>query len=666
VKRSAARAFVLLGVLAIGAHVLLGPSDNAVYDAIGIASTATILGAVALFRPANRAGWLLLAGSMALFAAGDVAYAFQSDVYPNAADVFYLVGYVGWLAALGSLVRHERLGRDIGTVIDALVVVGCVGLALWSLFVDEQMDTSSLLAQSVSLAYPIGDLLLLAVLLYVLFQPARRTPAFWWLFAGVAVMPLADTAYVVPSIDDATYGIWMDVLWLASYIACVTAVLHPSRESLTIRSQRDHDARVTIRRVYVLGLAVLSVPVAAVVTELWRGFVDTTVVAAASIALVCAVTFRVALILRELYEVRDRLIESERRFRMVFERSPIGISVGRDGMMSETNPALQRLLGYTQEELARTHYAEVTHPDDRTLDLQMQLDAGTRNAFSVDKRYVAKDGRAVEAHVHIALDADDGLGISLVEDVTNRRALEEQLRQSQKMEAIGQLAGGVAHDFNNLMTAVLGYGDLVLARLDPDDPNRGKIEAICDAATRASDLTRQLLAFGRRQMLQTADVDLRGVVERMDGLLRRLIGEHIELVTVYGSEPVVVRADPVQIEQVVVNLAVNARDAMPEGGTLTIAALEDGADAILSVADTGTGMDEETQAHIFEPFFTTKPIGAGTGLGLSTVDGIVGQSGGTLELVSERGTGTLFTIRLPLHLPALALPEPEPVATLVD
>ena len=375
------------------------------------------------------------------------------------------------------------------------------------------------------------------------------------------------------------------------------------------------------------------------------------------------VVLRGGFLVRDLERMRRKVEQSERRFRMVFERAPIGISIGSNGMMSETNPALHRMLGYTSTELARMHYTDVTHPDDRDLQQQLELDAGSRDTFAIDKRYHRSDGSYIEAHVNVALDLEDGLGISLVEDVTGRRELEEQLRQAQKMDSIGKLAGGIAHDFNNLMTAVIGYSDLLLR--DAVDRDRDKVEAIRDSAVRASDLTRQLLAFSRRQVLQTQQIDLREVVERMDTLLKRLLGEDVRLQTVFGSEPVIVRADKTQLEQVVMNLAVNARDAMPGGGTLTVTVLTDGDAAVLSVVDDGVGMDEETQAQIFEPFFTTKPLAGASGLGLSTVHGIVGQSGGTVLVDSEPGHGTTFTIRLPAAGVAVLPAAPEH-ATLVD
>jgi two-component system cell cycle sensor histidine kinase/response regulator CckA len=362
--------------------------------------------------------------------------------------------------------------------------------------------------------------------------------------------------------------------------------------------------------------------------------------------------------------MRDRLVDSERRFRMIFERAPIGISVGRNGIMSETNPALHRMLGYTADEFARMHYTDVTHTDDRSLAMQLELDAGERDSFIIDKQYVHKDGNTLETRVHVSLDLDDGFGMSLIEDVTEQRALEEQLLQAQKMEAVGKLAGGIAHDFNNLMTAVIGYSELLL-RDEQDDIRTEKLEAIRDSAVRASDLTRQLLAFSRRQIMQTEEIDLRDVVRSMGGLLEQVIGEDIRLDQVLSAEPVIVRADRTQLEQVVMNLALNAREAMPDGGTLTVAVDNESNDAVLVVADNGSGMDAATRVRIFEPFFTTKALAEASGLGLSTVHGIVGQSGGTIEVESAVGRGTVFTTRLP-RVTGARLQDVEAPATLVD
>ena len=269
--------------------------------------------------------------------------------------------------------------------------------------------------------------------------------------------------------------------------------------------------------------------------------------------------------------------------------------------------------------------------------------------------YVAKNQlKGLMTKVHRALKE--------AEEREEKRWLEEQLRQAQKMESIGKLAGGIAHDFNNLLTAIIGYSELVLNQTRNDDPLRQHIEEIKKAGERAASLTKQLLAYSRKQVLQPRVLDLNAVIAELDKMLRRLIGADIELVTRLAPELGRVKIDPGQIEQIVINLAVNARDAMPQGGKLTIettnaqldeayarknVAVTPGQYVLLSVSDTGCGMDAQTQSHLFEPFFTTKELGKGTGLGLSMVYGIVKQSGGDIWVYSEIGRGTVFKIYLP-------------------
>jgi PAS domain S-box-containing protein len=267
------------------------------------------------------------------------------------------------------------------------------------------------------------------------------------------------------------------------------------------------------------------------------------------------------------------------------------------------------------------------------------------------------------------------LGIVVLSiDVTEGRKLEEQLRQAQKMEAVGRLAGSVAHDFNNLLSVIIGSSDMLLGDLKPVDPLRPEIEAIRKAGDRATDLTRQLLAFSRQQVLAPRVLDLNEVVEECEKMLRRLLGDDIELITRFARNLSKVRVDPGQVDQVVMNLAINARDAMPSGGKLTIETADvvldesyssehlgvtPGPYVMLALSDTGVGMDRETQLRIFEPFFTTKAIGKGTGLGLSTVFGIVKQSGGNIWVYSEPGGGTSFKLYFPRAGEADTDAEPE-------
>ncbi|MFN8458930.1 MAG: response regulator [Anaerolineae bacterium] len=312
--------------------------------------------------------------------------------------------------------------------------------------------------------------------------------------------------------------------------------------------------------------------------------------------------------------------------------------------------------------------------------MQLLKQLGTRSS---EWTHRTKDGRMIPVEV-VANYIEFGgraLNCAFVRDISERKAAEEakakleaQLRQAQKMESIGRLAGGVAHDFNNLLTVILGYSDLMQAQLPADDPLQDKVEQIQQAAERAESLTRQLLAFSRKQMLAPVVLDLNDLVENLRKMLGRLIGEDISLTTMLQAGLWSVKADPGQIEQVIMNLAVNARDAMPAGGRLILETHNvqenqserlGSPQVLLVVTDSGHGMDEATVARIFEPFFTTKEQGKGTGLGLATVYGIVKQSGGEITVESQPGQGTSFKIYLPAHEVTLAhsfSPRPQQVA----
>jgi two-component system, cell cycle sensor histidine kinase and response regulator CckA len=361
---------------------------------------------------------------------------------------------------------------------------------------------------------------------------------------------------------------------------------------------------------------------------------------------------------------QEGLRRSEINFRSLVTNAPYGICrCDSAGQVLHSNPALQSMLGYSAKELVGRHLGGLYADTHQWFQLADYLRAGEPfNGLIVE--WKRKDEVAIVVRVsgRAVSDGANGRVFELyAEDVTERRALEQQLRQSQKMEAVGRLAGGIAHDFNNLLMVMLGYSEFLLERLGPDPALRTPAQQIANAAQRASSLTRQLLAFSRKQMLAPKILNLNEVVTENLKMLTRMIGEDIDLVMVPGADLSAVRADVSQIEQVIMNLAVNARDAMPSGGKLTIetsnvalaedyarfhAPLKPGNYVMLAISDTGAGMDAETQSHIFEPFFTTKGM-KGTGLGLSTVYGIIKQSGGYIWVYSEPGKGTTFKIYLP-------------------
>ncbi len=374
---------------------------------------------------------------------------------------------------------------------------------------------------------------------------------------------------------------------------------------------------------------------------------------------------------RELREAKGRaaLRAAEASYETLVEHAPVGIyRSSLDGRFLSVNTALVRILGYDsaadmlQLDLARDVYADPAERQ-RLVDRDSYTD---REYDEVEATWKGKDGRLLTVQLSVRAVRNAARQVeyyeTFVRDVTEQRRLQQQLVQVQKMEAVGRLAGGIAHDFNNLLTVITSYSDLLLEDLGKDDPKRDDVQQVLKAADGAASLTRQLLAFSRQQVLAPRVVNLNAVVEGLQKILRRVIGEDVELAAALAPDLGAVKADVGQLEQVLMNLTVNARDAMPTGGKLTIEtanvehepeyALEREAAAVgrfvmLAVTDTGVGMDEGTKAKIFEPFFTTKEAGKGTGLGLATVYGIVNQSGGFIWVYSEPGNGTSFKIYLP-------------------
>ncbi len=395
----------------------------------------------------------------------------------------------------------------------------------------------------------------------------------------------------------------------------------------------------------------------------------------------------VSLDITERRRAQEALLANEQRLRTLFETvNLIVLGLDADGKVNYVNPYLLRLTGYTRDEALGSHWIERFVPKAQRAEMTTThrdlLERGVNAHHQNPILTKAGEERMISWH-NIVLRDPQGRPtgtLSIGEDITEHARLETQYRQAQKMEAVGRLAGGVAHDFNNLLTAIFGYADLLAEDLPSDHPGRADLAEIRTAATRAAALTRQLLAFSRQQVLQPVVLNLNDVVEGVEKMLHRLLGEDVELRASLAGDLGNVRADAGQIEQVIMNLAVNARDAMPTGGKLTIetanvdlaegyaathAPMLPGRFVMLAVSDTGIGMDDTTKARVFEPFFTTKEPGKGTGLGLATVYGIVKQSGGYIWLYAEPGKGAAFKIYLPrvdapLDAPVVA---PEPPGT---
>lgn len=374
-------------------------------------------------------------------------------------------------------------------------------------------------------------------------------------------------------------------------------------------------------------------------------------------------------IIRDISErkrAEQALRESELKYRLLVANASVGIVILQDGIAKFPNPRMLRMIGMTEEELLARPFLETIHAEDRAAadDRIFRRPPADEPVESDPFRVVNRDGEILWVQLtaaEISWEGRPGM-LCFLHDVSEQVALEAQFRQAQKLEAVGRLAGGVAHDFNNMLSVINGLSEVGLEMLPADDRIAGYLTEILAAGERAATLTRQLLAFSRKQVLAPEVLDVNTLVAGIETMLRRLIGEDIEFETVLPPDVWHIKADAGQIEQIIMNLASNARDAMPDGGQLTVetanvvlsdqhVATHVGASAgphvLLAVTDTGCGMDDETVSRVFEPFFTTKEAGKGTGLGLATVYGIVSQSGGSVDVYSEPGEGTRFELFFP-------------------
>jgi two-component system cell cycle sensor histidine kinase/response regulator CckA len=374
---------------------------------------------------------------------------------------------------------------------------------------------------------------------------------------------------------------------------------------------------------------------------------------------------------------RRRIVrDSDRRFRAIFDAAPVGIvQCGIDGRVLESNPAVERMLGRSREELRGVPFQEFIHPEDRDKDSRLfeELANGKREAYELELRYLGPDGAHGWIHLKESLvrgaDDEPQFTIAMAEDITERKRSEQRLREAQKMEAVGRLVGGVAHDFNNLLTGIMLYCDLLVAGLDPKSRLHHHAEEIRMAGEQGAALIQQLLAISRQQVIERRILCVNQTITSTRNLLSRLIGENVELRVQPSDKLENVKMDPAQAQQILFNLVLNARDAIAGEGSITVETRnctflpaqpalppQPIPGVMLAVTDTGCGMSAETRSHLFEPFFTTKAAGRGNGLGLATVYSIVKNGGGTIQVQSEPGQGTRFSVVLP------RIPRPQAAA----
>ncbi len=666
---------LVLGAIAVATFVLVGdgsPVRPPLYAAVAVFA-ATALAVSAVLAPTRaRIAWLLIAAGQVCWAVGDVIWTALDLTggapYPSVADVLYVVGYPLLVIGLGLLLWSGSRKVDWGDLVDVAIVTLASLLVLWPIVFQPLLDEGWSWATLTGLSYSVGDVLMLGLLAALFFHGERRSPVIWMTAASLVLVFVADVIYYVPTFGASLSAqTWSDSTWLAAYVLIAAAGIHPAERRIPKASATTESS--PLRRLRFVGMALLTMPTAFAVEHLvGTGSTDWRASVAINGAVAALVVLRLRILLTQVDGARLEAFTAKSRFETVFESAGLGISITENGRLKRTNPAFQRLIGYTGEELATMSIADVVHPDDFDSIVDPATIEGGHATF--ERRFVRKDGEIVHVHINLTFSSATRLAIAVIEDVTGRKELEDEMRQAQKMEAVGRLAGGIAHDFNNILTVVSGHTELLRDQLPPEA--EADVKTILDSVRRANDLTRQLLTFSRREEPETTVIEPADLFRDTEILVRNVIGGSVTLETKIEATSPSVLADPVQLSQVVLNLAVNARDAMPDGGTLTFTVddfrvecpheefpgVPTGDYCRVTVQDTGCGMDETTRGHVFEPFYTTKQVGKGTGLGLAITYGIVTQAGGYIFVDSEVGLGTRFQILLPAADSAPSLPQP--------
>ena len=674
----AAYAFLALGAGLIGVHFVLPANQlpQAVTSwIVGFLSFLVVVGGILLHRPERTIHLWLLAAGLGLLSLGDAIWSLYGYVlapldpsFSSVAEWVHLSGYAGIVAAFLFLVR-SRQRPNLSDLLDGLIVLSGGAVLIWFALMEPVASDGSMsvAGRVLSTAYPTADLLLLVALAQLVVTAGARGFAYRAILLGAAVLFVTDVLYGLETLDG-TYveGGWLDGGWMVAAILWGAAVLHPS-----IRGLHEHarlrGATLTWTRLGLLAGAALVTPFVIVLYH-EGGVLDTILIASAAAVTTLLIFVRMTMLFRDhgravvalrdvqaRREAEEMLTAANERFQsaaralecVIYEWIP-----DRDEI--RWSEGLAAAFGHPASlvDAPNSWFLDHVHPDDR-LAVSATLGHVRAGQTSGQSTYRFQAGDGSYRHVldrWIVRKNEDGSVAGVIGgmvDVTEGKELERQLRQAQKMEAVGRLAGGIAHDFNNLLLAIAGNAELLAGSPTLAADEQYEVAQILQATGRAAELTRQLLAFSRNQVDGPAAVELNEGVRAAESMLRRLLGSDIEVVTELGDGVGWVPCDALGVEQIVVNLAVNARDAMPAGGLLRISTWHDDDASVLIVEDTGAGMDPVTASRVFEPFFTTKEVGKGTGLGLATVYGIVERAGGSIDVASELSVGTSFRIRLP-------------------
>jgi PAS domain S-box-containing protein len=665
-----AAAFALVSSAGAGMQMGVG-------SILGLSGVVAVAAGIYIFNPQpSRPWWLLAAGQLA-FAAGDMATSASSTplaatTFPSIPEFFYLAAYPVATLGFALLVVRRPLGAGWTVLLDGGILTVGVALMVWVAFADPILNSSgvSRLDQTVQIAFLLCDVALIGVVSCLLLGSETGTPAVRLFALSVVAMLIGDglngsgtgwtTSTPVMLAGFAQYGLWG------------AAALHPSMaRPAQLNVDRSH--RMTPLRLSTLVASGLVAPAILTVQGLTGSQIDFGTLSLGGVLIVILAITSMADMVQEQTAAAEKQLVLEERFRQtsetlkaILDSSPLPIVVvDRHRRVLFWSRAAEQLFGYAAAEVMGQRSPIV--PLEQSSEGKAVLPRVLAGASVVEQELPShtKDGRPINIRAHFAPIADESgriLGaISLMEDTSELDRLQAELFEARKLESVGRLAGGIAHDFNNILTAIIGFADLSLDE-PPGTDLTEYVTGIRDAADRAAGLTQQLLAFSRRQMLQPQVLAVNEVASGVESMLRRLIGEHIELKMSLDPTAGYLRADRIQLEQVILNLTLNSRDAMPAGGQLVVATghqhyghasrskpreLDPGEYVTISVSDTGLGMDAETRDHIFEPFFTTKSRGRGTGLGLATTYGIIKQSGGSVLVDSEPGHGTTFRIYFP-------------------